>query len=165
VRTLRLTVGVVATLTLVAGATSAAASSEASPTLVGTWRTSVISQSAAETTLRRHGLSKWIARFRRETPFTEPMTLILTIRGGSWDLYGKPAGKPRVAIDYDAEYVIKGRTVDKIHATGRSTLRWSVNGRKLTLRWLRTTEPPHMGIPDEVFQRALYMTRTFSRTT
>ncbi len=39
----------------------------------------------------------------------------------------------------------------------------SVKGRKLTLRWVSTTEQPYMGIPDKVFQYALYMTRTFSR--
>ena len=30
-------------------------------------------------TLRRYGLSRWIGPFRRQTPITEPMSLILVI--------------------------------------------------------------------------------------
>ena len=89
--------GVMASV-LAAGA-SAALSETKSP-LVGTWRTNIISQADAEVTLRRHGLSKWIAPFRGETPFTEPMSLILVVTPKEWDLYGKPKGKPRVEIDY-----------------------------------------------------------------
>ena len=150
---------------LVAAAAPAATSSEAKSPLVGTWRTGVISQSAAEATLRKHGLSKWIPRFRRETPFTEPMALILIVTPAEWDLYGKPTGKPRVPIDYDAGVVVERNTVDKIHSSGLTTLHWSVQGHKLTLRWLKTTEPPYKGIPDKVFQYALYMTQSFGRTT
>src|SRR5688572_3889324 len=102
----------VMTSVLAAGA-SAAALSESRSRLVGTWRTNVISQADAEVTLRRHGLSKWIPAFRRHTPLTEPMSLILVITPKEWDLYGKPKRKPRVEIDYDAKYVVKGGTVDK----------------------------------------------------
>ncbi len=91
--------------------------------------------------------------------------MVLVVSPDEWDLYGKPRGKPRVEIDYDAEYVVKGNTVDKIHSTGFTTLRWGVQGRKLTLRWLKTTEPPTMDIPDKVFQYALYMTQSFTRTS
>ena len=142
----------------------AASSIEGSASLAGTWHTGEISQADAEKTLRRYGLAKWIKRFRRETPFTEPIALLLVIRGDDWDLYGKPKGKPRFGIDYDAKWWRPdSRSVRKIHGTGVTTFRWSVSGRALTLRWLETTEPDVMGIPDEVFQRALYMTRTFSR--
>ena len=158
----RLTVVAGIASVLSAGA-SAGALSEATTPLVGTWRTETISQADAEATLRRYGLSKWVAPFRRETPLTEPMSLVLVITPGEWDLYGKPKGKSRVEIDYDAKYVVKRGAVDKIHSTGCTTLGWSVKGRTLTLRWLKTTEPPYMGIPDKVFQYALYMTRTFSR--
>jgi hypothetical protein len=130
----------------------------------GTWHTSEISQADAEATLRRYGLGKWIQRFRRQTPFTEPIALLLVVRKADWDLYGKPKGKPKFAIDYDAKWWLPdGRTVRKIHGTGITTFRWSVSGGALTLRWLGTTEPDVMGIPDEVFQRALYMTQKFSR--
>jgi hypothetical protein len=151
-----------ATSASVLAAGASAALSERSP-LVGTWRTDTISQADAERTLSRYGLSRWTARFRPQTPLTEPMSLVLVITPKEWDLYGRPKGKPRFEIDYDARYAVKGSTVDKIHSTGFTTLRWSVQGRKLTLRWLKTTEPPVAGIPDKVFQYALYMTRSFSR--
>ena len=35
--------------------------------------------------------------------------------------------------------------------------------RRLMLTWQKTTYPPHMGSPEEVFQRALYMTAKFKR--
>ena len=161
-RLLASTVVIVVSLSVTA---SAAVSSEAKSPLVGTWRTGVISQQDAEATLRRYGLGKWIPRFRTQTPFREPMALVLVITPDEWDLYGKPKGKPRFEEDYDAGYVVKGKTVDKIHSTGFTTLRWSITGRTLKLRWLKTTEPPYMGIPDKVFQHALYMTQNFTRTT
>ena len=164
-RALRLAITTGITMMLVAAAASAATSSESQSPLVGTWRTGVITPANAEATLRRYGLGKWISRFRKQTPFTEPMAMVLVVSPGEWDLYGKPKGEPRVEIDYDAEYVVKGNTVEKIHSTGSTTLRWSVKGRKLTLRWLKTNEPPYMGIPDKVFQYALYMTQNFTRAS
>jgi len=164
-RALRLAVTTVVSTVLLTAAASAATSSEAKSPLVGTWRTGVITPVNAEATLRRYGLEKWIPRFRSQTPWTEPMALVLVISPTEWDLYGKPKSKPRVEIDFDAKYVVKRNTVDKIHATGFTTLRWSVRGSKLTLRWLKTTEPPFMGIPDKVFQYALYMTQSFSRAS
>jgi len=164
-RALRLAVTTVVTTVLLTAAASAATSSEAQSPLVGTWRTGVITPANAEATLRRYGLAKWIPRFRSQTPLTEPMAMVLVISPTEWDLYGKPKGKGRVEIDYDARYVVKGNTVDKIHSSGFTTLRWSVKGRKLTLRWLKTTEPSYMGMPDKVFQYALYMTQNFSRAS
>jgi hypothetical protein len=148
---------------LAVSAPATVASSRAKSPLVGTWRTGVITQADAEATLRRNGLAKWIPRFRKETPITEPMAMVLVISPTEWDLYGKPKGKPRVEIDYNARYVVKGNTVDKIHSAGITTLSWSVKSGKLKLRWLKTTEPPYLGIPDKVFQYALYMTENFSR--
>jgi len=163
VRSFRLALTTAVMASLFSAGASADALSLAKASLVGTWRTDTISQADAEVTLRRHGLSTWIAAFRRQTPFTEPMSLVLVITPKEWDLYGKPVGKPRVEIDYDARYAVTRGTVDKIHSSGVTTLGWGVKGRKLTLRWLKTTEPPYMGIPDKVFQYALYMTRDFSR--
>jgi hypothetical protein len=161
-RLLGATVVVAVTLTAVA---SAAVASETQSPLVGTWRTGVISQAKAEATLRRSGMAKWISRFRSQTPLAAPMAMVLVISAKEWDLYGKPKGKPRVEIDYDADYVVRGNTVEKIHSTGSTTFRWTVKGRKLTLRWLRSTEPPVTGIPDKVFQYSLYMTQSFTRST
>jgi hypothetical protein len=131
--------------------------------LEGTWKTGPISPSDTEETLRRYGLGKWIEQFRPVTPFTDTLVLTLDIHDGEWDLYGQPSGGVSEEIDYNAEYVVKGDTVDKIHSTGTTTLGWTVNGDTLMLEWLGTNEPPVEGIPDEVFQRALYMTQDFER--
>jgi hypothetical protein len=123
----------------------------------------VISQADADATLRRYGLAKWITRFRREALFAEPIALTLIIRPGHWDPYGKPKGKPRFKIDWDAEWRVEGPYGRQDPPHGVTTFRWSANADVLTLRWLRTTEPAYRGIPDEVFRRALYTTRSFSR--
>ena len=49
------------------------------------------------------------------------------------------------------------------HADGSRTLQWSVDDDTLRLELLTTDIPPYGGVPDEVFQRALYMTRDFTR--
>jgi hypothetical protein len=131
--------------------------------LEGTWQTDPLSRSDAEATLRRFGLARWIERFRR-VPLLGPRTwLILDIRDGGWNLYGSSGDGPREKIDFDAGYMVDGNEVDKIHAAGVTTFRWSVNGDTLTLEWLETTEPSFRGIPGEVFQRALYMAAEFER--
>jgi len=137
-------------------------SASANP-LEGSWRTEPVSVSAAEATLRKHGLEKWIKKFKNESPIQSDTVLILDIKD-EWDLYGESEGGPREQIDYDAEYKVDGDTVEKIHSTGSTTFRWSVDGDRLTLEWLSTTEPPANGIPDEVYQRALYMTAEFMRS-
>jgi hypothetical protein len=148
-----------------ADATSTASSDTASR-LEGTWRTSPITLREVDATLRRHGLGKWKGRFRSVTPLRSTTTLILDIKDGEWDLYGQTGSGPREAIDYDAEYDVKGDNVQKIHATGVTTYGWSVNDDDtLMFEWIGTTEPRFEGIPDEVFSRVLYMTQPFKRQT
>jgi len=138
------------------------ASSASAPALEGTWRTEPISLSDAEATLRKHGLGQWIEKFETDPPFEGDTVLILDVNG-DWDLYGESEGEPREKIDYDAEYLIDGDTVEVTHKTGSTKHRWSVDGDRLTLEWLSTTQPPYNGVPDEVYQRALYMTAEFTR--
>ena len=54
-----------------------------------------------------------------------------------------------------------GDTVVVSHGADSNTYRWSVEGGVLELTWLETTYPPYKGIPEEVFQRALYETADF----
>jgi hypothetical protein len=143
-------------------ATQTAAAHATSP-LDGVWQTGFISPRDVAATLRRDGLAKWNKRFRSISPVADGATLILDLHDGEWDLYGKPRSGPREEIDYDAEYVVEGDRVTKIHGTGETVYRWSVDGDALELEWLSTTEPPAEGIPDEVFGRALYMTQRFMR--
>ncbi len=135
----------------------------AASSLEGTWRTEPIALRDVEATLRQHGLEKWIEKFRTDPPFADNTVLILDVKD-EWDLYGETdEGGPREEIDYDADYRIEGDTVEVTHSTGSTTHRWSVDGERLTLEWLSTTQPPYNGVPDEVYQRALYMTAAFTR--
>ena len=137
-------------------------SSSTASELEGTWRTEPISLSDAEATLRKHGLEKWIEKLETDPPFEGDTVLILEVKD-EWNLYGETDGGPRQKIDYDAKYRIDGDTVEVTHRTGSTTHRWSVDGDRLTLEWLSTTQPPYNGVPDEVYQRALYMTAEFTR--
>ena len=141
---------------------STASPPKAASALEGTWRTEPISLSDAEATLRKHGLGKWIKKLRTDPPFEGETVLILDVKD-EWDLYGESDGGPRAEIDYDAEYLVKGDTVKVTHSTGSTTHRWSVDDDRLTFEWLSTTQPPYDGVPDEVYQRALYMTAEFTR--
>jgi len=139
---------------------SATPSPEALSPLEGTWRTGPISPRDAEATLRQFGLAQWIEPFRPVAPFGADTVLILEI-GEEWDLYGMAKAQPREEIDYNADFQVHGNKVDVIHSAGFNTFRWSVDGDALTLEWLSTTIPSTDGIPEEVFQRALYMTEEF----
>jgi hypothetical protein len=143
--------------------TAPRSNSQTSSRLEGTWKTGPISPRDVDATLRRYDLAKWTRRFRPISPIPTTTILLLHLKDGKWDLYGRPTTGPRQEIDYNATYVVKGDEVEKMHATGTTTYRWSVNGKTLTFEWLRSTEPPTKGIPDEVFSRALYMTQPFAR--
>jgi hypothetical protein len=132
--------------------------------LDGTYQTGPITPAEAEATVREHGLEEWLDEFRPLNPIEAPSTeLILDIGDGEWDLYGETDGGPRVEIDYDAEYAVEGDQVVFTHSDGANTYQWSLDGDTLTLEFVDSTLPPYAGIPEEVFQSALYETSTFTR--
>lgn len=141
---------------------SATPSPEPVSPLEGTWQTAPLSRSDAEETLREFALERWIERFRGVTPIVDDTVLILQI-GEQWDLYRQVNGGPREEVDFNAEYGVKGNEVVVTHSTGSNTFRWSIDGDRLALEWVQTTIPPSDGVPEEVFQRALYMTGEFER--
>ena len=133
--------------------------------LEGTWRTKAISVEDMTRTVREQGLAKWVDRFAQNAPISEtPTSLILEIGDGAWDLYGQAQGARREEIDYDAQVEVDGNTVAASHEGDSNTYRWSVRGDVLELTWLKTTYGRNEGVPEEVFQRALYMTTNFRRT-
>ena len=142
---------------------SPSASADATPRIEGTWMTDPVSEGDIEKTLRKHELTKWIKRFGPLSPVSPGTALILEIDDGTWDLYGKSKGTPREEIDYDADYELDGDTVVVSHEGESNTYRWSVEDDTLRLMWLDTTYGGYKGIPEEVFQRALYMTEEFKR--
>ena len=146
-------------------ATSEAPTSDApavSP-LEGIWRAGPISLKETEATVRRFGLGRWVQNYRDNAPFLRDTALTLTIGNGAWDLYGTSEGGQPEPIDYDAEYEIAGDSVVFHHADGSNTYRWEVDHDVLRLQFVDSTMPAYRGVPDEVFQRALYMTATFTR--
>lgn len=134
----------------------------ASP-LEGVWRAGPISLEETAATVRSHGLGQWVEDYRANAPFARDTVLTLTIENGQWDLYGESGGGQPEPIDYDAEYEIDGDSVTFHHSDGSITYRWAVVGDMLDLELVRSTLPAYQGIPDEVFQRALYMTEAFRR--
>ena len=137
-------------------------SSPTAPALEGTWRTAPVSPSDAEATLRKHGLKKWINQFRDESPIQTDTTLVLEAKDG-WVLSGETEGGAAEKIDYTTDYEVRDDEVEAVHDDGSNVYRWTVEGDTLTLAWLKTTFPAHEGIPEEAYQRALYMTAKFTR--
>jgi hypothetical protein len=146
------------------GSTTSSEPDAASPAaaLEGTWRTEPISLADAEKTLRAHGLEDWIVSFRANAPFEDGTVLILDI-GEEWDLYGQTGGAEPVEIDYDAAVEIDGGEVTFTHSDGANTYRWQVQDDTLMLEFVESTLPDFEGVPEEVYQRALYMTSAFTR--
>jgi hypothetical protein len=140
--------------------------SEAPPAqspLEGTWEAGPITLEQSVATVRRHGLGRWVEKYKANAPFFGNTVLTLTVGGGAWDLYGSSGGGQPEPIDYDAEYEIEGDTVVFHHSDGSNTYRWEVHDDSLRLHFVKSTLPGYRGIPEEVFQRALYMTEVFTR--
>ena len=151
--------------------------------VAGVWRTDPITVDDMKRTLRAHGLAEWVGRFAKEAPIGKgPTALVLEIdtREGfpgypfDWHLYAEPEAVPRkTLIDYRTQVQGVGGRGPRYEQAGdqlvvgyegdSNTYRWSVDGQDLTLTWQKTSYPPHTGIPEEVFQRALYMTAKFKR--
>jgi hypothetical protein len=131
--------------------------------LEGSWHAGPVSLEDTVATVRRHGLGRWSEDYRDHAPFVGDTVLTLTIQDQAWDLYGASAGGQPEPIDYDAEYEIDGDTVVFHHSDGSNTYRWEVHRDTLRLHFVRSTLPGYKGIPEEVFQRALYMTQPFRR--
>ena len=144
--------------------TTASTSADASA-LEGTWETDPIRVADMEDTLREAGIGEHIAEFKQNAPISEVPTVLILDIGDEWDLYGHGQGESRKEIDYNAKYVVEGNEVVVNHSQGSNTFRWSVNGDVLKLTWLETTFPSDTGVPEEAFQRALYMTAEFRRTS
>lgn len=141
----------------------ATSEAQAESPLEGTWRAGPISLEETEATIRRHGLGRYVKDYRDNAPFFGDTVLTLTIENGAWDLYGITDGGQPAPIDYDADYEVDGDAVVFHHSDGSNTYRWQVDHDTLTLHFAESTMPGYRGIPDEVFQRALYMTSTFTR--
>lgn len=132
--------------------------------LEGAWSTDATTVEDMVETLRAAGLGKSVRGFRQNAPISGAPTVLTLEIGDEWNLTGKPQGGQPAEIDYDAGYSVSGDEVVVIHSEGSNTFRWSVSGDVLQLTWLETTfEGGYAGVPEEAYQRALYMTADFRR--
>lgn len=143
--------------------TSTALEAPAASPLEGTWQAGPVSLADTEATVRRAGLGRWLDDYRHHAPFIRDTVLTLTIEDGAWDLFGQARGGQAEPIDFDAEYEVQADTVVFHHSDGSNTYRWEIDGDTLHLQFLESTLPGYRGVPEEVFQRALYTTQAFTK--
>lgn len=146
---------------------SAVSSMDVPSPLEGSWRSEAVALPDMEETLRTAGLHEWLQPFRAlpddEIPHGSNV-FILTIQDGRWDLDRIRDGGTANPIDYGHAYEIDGDTVTVNLGEGRfNRYRWTVEGDVLRLEWLETNLGPYRGIPEEVMQRAIYMSAPFER--
>lgn len=146
---------------------SAAPSAEGGSPLEGSWRTEAVTLENMEETLRTAGLHEWLQPFRAlpedEIPHGSNV-FVLTIQDGRWDLDRIRDGGTAFPIDYGHAYEIDGDTVTVSLGDGAfNRYRWLVDGDVLRLEWIETNLGPYRGIPEEVMQRAIYMSAPFER--
>lgn len=148
-------------------APSSVPSAETASPLEGSWRTEAVTLPDMEETLRTAGLHEWLQPFRAlpddEIPHGSNV-FILTIQDGRWDLDRIRDGGTAFPIDYGHAYEIDGDTVTVNLGDGAfNRYRWRVDGDVLRLEWIETNLGPYLGIPEEVMQRAVYMSAPFER--
>lgn len=130
--------------------------------LEGTWRTGNVTAADMTAALSRAGLQKWIQPFRAQAGLAHSNVFLLTLANGVWHEGWSQDGGPFIDND-DGTYQIAGDTVTN-HPQGPSpTYRWSIQGGTLRLTLLRDTGTGPGGVPDEVYQRALYTAAPFQR--
>jgi hypothetical protein len=147
-------------------ASASSPSGDEASALEGTWETGTVAERDIEKTLREAGLEKWIEPLRAlpaSAPPTDSNVFALEIHAGAWNLYWEPDGGAGEPIDFDSRYKVDGNTVVVSHEGDSNTYRWSVDGDTLRLTWVDTTYGSYKGIPEEVFQRAFYMSGEFKK--
>ena len=133
--------------------------------LDGTWTTEPLTLDDMANALRARGLGAWVSGLERNLPVAGGTTrLVLEVRHGRWNLYGDTGGGPPEPIEFDGLVEVDGATAVISHDGYSNIFRWSVDGDALTLTWAATSYPDDRGVPEEVFQTALYMAAGFSRS-
>lgn len=155
-----------ATATSTTSAPEDAAASQAADAVEGRWETAPISRSAVETTLGAVGLSQWIEQWIGLSDFQdfrEDAVVTLSLEQGRWTAEVAVGDDPPQVADAGS-FSVEGDTVLYTpNSGGVNTYRWMIDGDQLELEFISTTEPDFAGIPNEVFQRALYTVSPFQR--
>jgi hypothetical protein len=131
-------------------------SAPASP-LEGVWHTKTITADDTRATLTAAGLQKWIQPLMQLGGGSDA-TYVGTLRvlNDRWILYWSENGGQAEEID-SGRYVIDADSVTITHGTeGSDTFGWSIDSSTLTLTYVSDTIPASDGIPEKVYQIALY---------
>jgi len=144
-------------------ASAAPVSSPAASALEGVWHTGVVTQDDMRAVLHDAGFPEAVQPFFAFWKPAESNVFTLRISGGQWACYWSKDGG--VAVDEDSgRYTISGDTVSITHNDeGTDVRRWSVNGDTLTIAYVSDTFDSPVPHGEEIFQRVLYMSSSWTR--
>ena len=146
---------------LPSAAPSAAAS--VASALEGVWHTKGVTPDDMAAVLQAAGLQEYTQPFLAAEKPGESNVFTLRVSAGRWVFYWSRDGGLELEQDSGA-YAIDGDTVTIRHGDqGTDTHRWSVQNDMLTLTYVSDTVGPTQGIPEEVYQRVLYMSSPWTR--
>ncbi len=130
--------------------------------LEGVWHTGV-TPDAAMAALQVADLQQAAQPFFEFWKIGNENDLTLRVSRGHWGCYVSRDGGVSVEED-SGSYTIDGNLVTIRHNDdGADTLRWSVDGDTLTISYVSDTMPSDFPRGEEVFQRVLYMSASWTR--
>jgi hypothetical protein len=132
--------------------------------LDGTWRIGPVTTAQIRATLRQGGEGRWFRTVIRDLP-PPPVTYWMTIHNGRVDV--RLAGRGGTRYGYDQEYLtVSGRRaiLEPRGNLGVNRYRWALEGGRLRLMFLSTSEGGLGVNPNAAFQRALYSVAEWTRT-
>jgi hypothetical protein len=131
--------------------------------LEGTWRTSPSSAANVGANLRDAGLGRWTSAFVSRFHLVGGTVFDLSVADGTWRLSSSRQGAPARVVD-TGRATISGDTVVVSHGgSSDDVFQWFVVGPSLRLQFDHTNIGPTAGIPEDVYQRAIYTTEGFTR--
>jgi hypothetical protein len=142
---------------------AASAAPSVASALEGVWHTELVTPDDMAAVLQVAGLQEYTQPFLAAEEPGESNVFTLRVSAGRWVFYWSRDGGLQLEQDSGA-YTIDGDTVTIRHDDqGSDTHRWSVDGDTLTLTYVSDTFPSTQGIPEEVYQRVLYMSSPWAR--
>jgi hypothetical protein len=136
---------------------------DTTPAAQGAWQSPPLSLTAIQDTLRAGGLEHWFEQWLASSGFQQDTVINLYLDGGEWLAEKAAAGEPPVAIDRGTFTTEDDGLRYTPSSGGTNTFQWTITGDQLDLELVSSTEPAYLGVPGEVYQRAIYTVATFNR--
>ena len=150
-----------------ATATSSTTGTVAATSLDGTWTTGKMTVGDVTAHLRAAELGQWAAGFMRvdhHQSEAESVAYTIKLAGGRLSLFAEVAGNAPTRYDHGLFRVEGDRFIGFAEDEScQGVFRWALTGDKLRLSMLSDTCPDVDGLPDEVFGKAYYETRPWTR--